>query len=121
MWGAEFDGGFLMARHPDKALSPVRIVASFVAGFVPSSCIAPDASLNPTVTVTGPLTAAPSVGDRITGASSDSSWASAKVVKKNAPAISNPARPEASRLYGFISIKPRRLSVYPNNITTTGI
>jgi hypothetical protein len=25
VWGAEFDGGFLMARHPDKALSPVRI------------------------------------------------------------------------------------------------
>lgn len=28
MWGAEFDGGFFaMARHPDKALTPVRINA----------------------------------------------------------------------------------------------
>jgi len=30
-----------MARHPDKALSPVRIVASFVAGFVPSYALHP--------------------------------------------------------------------------------
>jgi hypothetical protein len=41
----------------------------------------------------------------MTGASSDWSRASAKVVK-NAPAISNPVIPEANRLYGFISITP---------------
>jgi hypothetical protein len=41
----------------------------------------------------------------MTGTSSDSPWASAKVVK-NAAAISNPAMPEVSRQDRFIANKP---------------